>query len=44
MLIYKFAKLIIKINSKIQQSKTYNKIINNFIHKNKNCNAINIFY
>lgn len=33
--IHKFIKLNTKTNSKIQELKTYNKVINNFIYKNK---------
>lgn len=32
---YKIAKSIIETNSKIQKLKTYNKVINNLIHRSK---------
>lgn len=38
--IYKFVKLVTKINSKVHKSKTYNKIINNPIYENKKCKAV----
>lgn len=31
---YEFAKSVIKISSKLQEPKTYNKIINNLVYKN----------
>lgn len=32
--VYKFAKLVIETNSKVQEPKTYNKAINDLIHRN----------
>lgn len=32
---YKFAKLVTKINSKVQEPKTYNKVINDLIYGNR---------
>lgn len=37
---YKFAKLVIEINSKIFEPKIYNKIINDFIHGNRQYKVI----
>lgn len=33
--VYEFAKLMTEINSKMREFKTYNKSINNLIHRNK---------
>lgn len=33
--IYKFAKSVTKTSSKIQELKTYNQTISNFVHANK---------
>lgn len=38
---YKFVKIFIIINCKIYKYKTYNKIINNLIYKNRWCKTIN---
>lgn len=34
-LAHKFAKSVIKTNSKMQKSKTYDEVINNLVHRNK---------
>lgn len=38
---YKFAKSVTKISSKIHKPKTYNEAINNLIHDNRRYEAIN---
>lgn len=40
MFIYKFVKSVTKIKSKMQKLKSYNKVINNLIYKNKKYKAI----
>lgn len=38
---YKFVKSVAKTSSKVQEHKTFNKVINNFIYENKQCETVN---
>lgn len=38
---HKFTKSVIEISSKVQESKTYDEVINNLINENRWCKAVN---